>query len=459
MHLNIKKNVLMQKIDSETLAGHLKDRSATGIARDTATLVRNGVLPVGARLPSLRNLAYELKISPSTLSQAWKELRRLRVLTGRGRNGTYVTGSSFAPRPSRVSSQGHFERIALNLSVAVPDMKLLPPLGEALDYGTHAEGLNSYVRVRILPELEQVLRPLWPNHAASMLATNGGYNALYTALHALVPPGSVVAVEAPVPMRILDILEDLRVSILLVENDAHGPTPQSLHAILKENPSVFILQPRISAVTGLFLHPDRMVELGDILSKSDALIIEDDGLGDISLAPPQSLGDRFPDRTIHIRSFSKAYGPDLRMAVLSGSEYLVEQIQSYRAFSAAWTSRILQAAVSWLLQDEETQRLVATATEIYRDRRNLLARHLRDCGVDVPDGAGLCLLAPVQSETFALITLAAHDIAALPGSRFSMHETGHIRLGTGRLEPQEIKRLAHVFKLSASQPFILSPDP
>ncbi len=458
MHLNIKKNVLMQNIDSETLAGHLKDRSATGIARDTAILVRNGVLPVGARLPSLRDLAYELKISPSTLSQAWKELRRLRVLTGRGRNGTYVTGSSFAPRPSRVSAQGHFESIALNLSVAVPDMDLLPPLGKALDYGTHAEGLNSYVRVRILPELERVLRPLWPNHAAAMLATNGGYNALYTALHALVPPGSVVAVEAPVPMRILDILEDLRVSILLVENDVYGSTPQSLQAILKENPSVFILQPRISSVTGLFLHPDRMKELGDILSKSDALIIEDDGLGDISLAPPQSLGDRFPDRTIHIRSFSKAYGPDLRMAVLSGPEYLVEQIQSYRAFSAAWTSRILQAAVAWLLQDSDTQTLVRKASETYRDRRNLLARQLTARGIHVPEGAGLCLYAPVHSETFSLITLAAHNIAATPGSSFAMKETGHIRLGTGQLDNGKIEHLANIFQLSAGKPFVFHPD-
>nr|WP_321981844.1 PLP-dependent aminotransferase family protein [uncultured Cohaesibacter sp.] len=448
----------MQNIDSETLAGHLKDRSATGIARDTAILVRNGVLPVGARLPSLRDLAYELKISPSTLSQAWKELRRLRVLTGRGRNGTYVTGSSFAPRPSRVSAQGHFESIALNLSVAVPDMDLLPPLGKALDYGTHAEGLNSYVRVRILPELERVLRPLWPNHAAAMLATNGGYNALYTALHALVPPGSVVAVEAPVPMRILDILEDLRVSILLVENDVYGSTPQSLQAILKENPSVFILQPRISSVTGLFLHPDRMKELGDILSKSDALIIEDDGLGDISLAPPQSLGDRFPDRAIHIRSFSKAYGPDLRMAVLSGPEYLVEQIQSYRAFSAAWTSRILQAAVAWLLQDSDTQALVRKASETYRDRRNLLARQLTARGIHVPEGAGLCLYAPVHSETFSLITLAAHNIAATPGSSFAMKETGHIRLGTGQLDNGKIEHLANIFQLSAGKPFVFHPD-
>ncbi len=65
------------------------------------------------------------------------------------------------------------------------------------------------------------------------------------------------------------------------------------------------------------------------------MIIEDDGIADISSATPTSLGGRFPDRTVRILSYSKTLGPDLRLAVLSSSLSIVEQIQSYRAFSAA----------------------------------------------------------------------------------------------------------------------------
>ncbi|WP_417601458.1 PLP-dependent aminotransferase family protein [Pararhodobacter oceanensis] len=449
----------MTTIDARDLAAHLTDRSTQGLARDTARLVRIGVLPVGARLPSLRDLAFVMEISPSTLSEAWKELRRLRVLTGRGRNGTYVSASNLSPRPLRVSAQGHFSPSTRNLTLAVPDLSLLPQLDQALLHGARAEKLNSYERVRILPELEQVLRPDWPFRSAAMLATNGGYNAVYLSLHALVQPGSAVALEMPASMRILDILEDLGARILPVESDGFGPKPDALKAVLEQKPDAFVFQPVISSVTGLHCTAQRLSELGDVLSESETLIIEDDGIGEIAMAPSQSLGDRLPDRVIHIRSFSKSFGPDLRMAVLSASEDLVGRVQSFRAFSAGWTSRILQSAVAWLQADEETRAGIQSAGATYRERRNALARALRERGIDVPDGAGLSLYLPVHSETFALITLAAHGISALAGESFSLAPTGHIRLGTGRLDLGEIPALADIAKLAAATPFEHRADP
>jgi len=58
------------------LAEKIGDRSIRGIALETSALIRAGVLPVGTRLPSIRDLAYELEISPATLSEAWADLRR-----------------------------------------------------------------------------------------------------------------------------------------------------------------------------------------------------------------------------------------------------------------------------------------------------------------------------------------------------------------------------------------------
>ena len=448
----------MQSVSAEELAKHLTDKSKRGIARDTTRLVRTGVLPLGTRLPALRDLAYVMGISPSTLSEAWKELRRLRILTGRGRNGTFVSGSSMAPRPSRVLAPQHFEPGPFNLTMAAPDPALLPDLSNALLHGTNARGLNSYERIRILPELEEVLRPTWPFGSSSMLATNGGYNAVYLVLHALIAPDSVVAIEMPTPMRLLDILEDLGVVVLPVTCDHEGPDPQSLQEALAEKPSAFLFQPVISSVSGQHCTAARLRALGDVLKNSDALIIEDDGLGDISGAPAQSLGDRFPDRVIHIRSFSKAYGPDLRMAILSASEELVDQVQSFRAFSAGWTSRILQSAVAWLHLDEATQQQVARAAETYRHRRNGLAASLRKRGIDVLDGAGLSLFVPVASERFALITLSAHGISALPGEYFSVKPSGHIRIGTGTLASRESEHLANVIELACAERFQKGPS-
>ena len=116
----------------------------------------------------------------------------------------------------------------LDLTSAVPDAALLPPLAEAMAYGASAENLNSYERSRILPEFEEAVRKTWPYEPEAFLATNGGYNAVYTLIQALVMPGASVAIEDPTAMRLLDILEDLGVQIIPVQCDREGPLPDSL---------------------------------------------------------------------------------------------------------------------------------------------------------------------------------------------------------------------------------------
>lgn len=435
--------------EARWLAEQITDKTIRGIALETSALVRAGVLPVGTRLPAMRDLAYELGVSPATISEAWSELRQQKIISGRGRNGTWVCAERFVAKPERLASAGHYGANVLDLSMAVPDQALLPPLAKAMVYATSVGDLNSYARSRIVPELRDAIAGDWPYEPEAFLAINGGYNGVYTTLRALVRPGSVVAVEHPTAMRLLDILEDLGVKIVPVLSDSEGPLPASLSQALAGRPAAFLFQPRLHSVTGQTVTFQRIQALGDVLAESDALIIEDDGLSDISAERPVSLGKRFPDRTVRIVSFSKTLGPDLRLAVLSGSASIVEQIQSYRAFSAGWTSRVLQAAVAWLIRDEETSQIVAAARATYQERRDALARELRERGVQTMPGSGLCLWVPVQSEPFAMVTLAARNIAVVPGNKFSILPSAHIRVATSKLtsghaQVAEAIALAHV---------------
>ena len=65
-------------------------------------------------------------------------------------------------------------------------------------------------------------------------------------------------------------------------------------------------------------------------------------------------------------TFSKAYGPDLRLAVVSGTTELVKRLQSWRNFGVSWTSRILQDAVAWMLSDAPTQQRIQQAKAMPR---------------------------------------------------------------------------------------------
>jgi DNA-binding transcriptional regulator YhcF (GntR family) len=65
------------------------------VREQIARLVRSGVLPVGAQLPSIRQLAADLRLAAGTVARAYAELEREGLVGGRGRQGTRVR----APAP------------------------------------------------------------------------------------------------------------------------------------------------------------------------------------------------------------------------------------------------------------------------------------------------------------------------------------------------------------------------
>jgi DNA-binding FadR family transcriptional regulator len=61
------------------------DTTPRAIAGVLARLINTGELPQGARLPTVRELASELAVSPATVSQAWQALSRAGLIESRGR--------------------------------------------------------------------------------------------------------------------------------------------------------------------------------------------------------------------------------------------------------------------------------------------------------------------------------------------------------------------------------------
>ncbi|RQR43469.1 PLP-dependent aminotransferase family protein [Burkholderia sp. Bp9131] len=415
----------------------IANRTAQGIAVETAALIRSGALPVGSQLPPVRELAEALGVSPATISGAWSELRRYKVISGQGRNGVWVSGDKASPRPQRFEFEfatAIGQHIVADLSLAGPDTKLLPDLSRAMAAGLKAHNLNEYERAPILGELEDTVRSVWPYGAESMVATNGGFEAIFLALQALVQPGAVVAIEDPSASRILDILEYLRAQVIAVPRDNEGPDPEALRHALKRKPSLFVFEPRTHATTGTAVSETRMEALAKVLEGTDTLVLEDDGLADASSNPSVSLGRWLPAQTIHIVSYSKAFGPDLRVAVLSSTSEIAGRIQSFRNFGARWSSRILQGAVAYMLKDEVALGQVQVARLRYSERRAALKTALLGRKVVTHSQDGFCLWIPVESEQFALLTMAARGIAVFPGSRFCISKRdAHIRVGISRL--------------------------
>lgn len=60
------------------------------IRAQIARLAESGALPVGTRLPTIRQLAGDLGLAPGTVARAYRELEATGVVTSRVRHGTTI---------------------------------------------------------------------------------------------------------------------------------------------------------------------------------------------------------------------------------------------------------------------------------------------------------------------------------------------------------------------------------
>ncbi|EHD23047.1 MULTISPECIES: aminotransferase class I/II-fold pyridoxal phosphate-dependent enzyme [Brenneria] len=435
---------MAKSIDTHWLAAQLHNHSIRGIAMDMSALIGAGKIAIGSQLPPVRELADALGVSPATISAAWSQLRRQKVIAGRGRTGMWVYGQQASPRPERFEKIGNFgDAIIADLTLSAPDPALLPDLGEALLYGAQVKNLNSYQRTPIIAELEEQLRKNWPYAAEAFMTSDGGFDGVNLTLQTLIFPGSTVVIESPTAARLLDLLDHIGINIIQVACDEQGPVVEALRQALQHKPAAFIYQPRTHSHTGYSVSPARMAAMAALFVNSPmTMIIEDDGVGEISSHPALSMGAYYPAQTIYVRSYSKAYGPDLRMAALSGSAEIIGKIQSFRNFGAGWSSRILQGALAFLLADEKTHQGIEHARQVYHQRRQWLADALARRGIYVPENDSLCIWLPVPSERYALITMAAHGVAVQPGERFGMKNGHYVRLSISQLQESLIETIA-----------------
>ncbi|CDR08835.1 aminotransferase domain-containingtranscriptional regulator [Streptomyces iranensis] len=437
------------------LAARIPDTSARGIAAAMTDLIRAGELAPGSALPTVRALAAGLGVSPGTVAEAWGVLRKHRMIATLGRRGSVVSGPPTVPHPTRYERVGDFgDRLALDLAVAAPDPALLPPLENALLAGARTPRLNDYARTAITDGLLAAVRDTWPYRPDAWMAVGGGYEGVQLLCQALLVPGDRVAVEDPTAARLLDILEALDAQAVPVACDDQGPLPGSLAQALEARPALFLHQSRAQVPCGWSLGPERSAELAGVLEGApNVAIVEDDGLGPLTTGPAAVLGAHLPHRTALVRSYSKAYGPDLRIAVVGGPREMVERARVLRTFGTGWTSRILQDALAHLLTDEEAGRCVREAARRYDARRSALAERLAERGVHTANRDGLMLWVPVVDETSALVTLAARGITVSPGSRFCVsYARPHVRVATSRLtrDGAPLDEIAELIALAAS---------
>ena len=102
------------------------------------------------------------------------------------------------------------------------------------------------------------------------------------------------------------------------------------------------------------MSPTRAKAVAEVMRPTATLVVEDDHANEISSAELTSVGTWLPERTVHIRSFSKSHGPDLRLAAVGGAGDVVTAVGNRRLLGPGWSSRILQPVLLELIRDPST---------------------------------------------------------------------------------------------------------
>ena len=411
----------------------LEAPSAKGIAQAVSRAVRDGALAPGARLPPIRALATRLGLSPTTVSAGWALLARSGAIRTDGRRGTTVAGLQ-EPAPGRYRRA--LERqldFALDLSTGTPDPALLPNLGPALSDLTTAGIPGSYLDDPVLPGLLEVLKAQWPYPAEELMVVDGAMDGLDLVSRSLLRFGDRVVVEHPGFPPLLDLLESIGVEVVGVPVDDAGLCPEPLTEALRSPIAAVFLQPRAQNPTGASMTGQRARDLAPILAQAGMPVVEDDSAGAVAATAPISLGQWIPDQVIHIRSFSKSHGPDLRLAAMGGPSELLREILHRRQLGQGWSSRLLQRILLSLLTDPAAVAAVDQARDEYTRRRGALVAALTSRDVEVSGGDGLNLWVPVHDESAAIVRLASQGVGVTPGAPFDVLPGGggHVRVTVG----------------------------
>ena len=303
------------------------------LAEAIRTAISDSTLKVQQKLPPVRDLAWDLKITPGTVARAYTLLTDEGVLEAAVGRGTFVA----APKPKSESVQK--ESFVTDMLTSVPSVERypdvvrltspqLPDVGQAKliqqIMGQVAANPRSGVmhypnRITFKPAREAVQQwlngtPLGALDEEDIVLSHGGQNGVSLALQSILTgPAPVILVEELSYPGFRRAAALLRAQVIAIPMDSEGMIPEAVAAVAKTHDvQAICTSPEVHNPTGLFTPVSRREEIVEVARSHDIQIIEDDcyRMG-ASRAPSYRM--LAPERGWYVSSISKTLTPALRI--------------------------------------------------------------------------------------------------------------------------------------------------
>jgi len=355
---------------------HLYQKIANGLELQ----IKNNVLAIGDKLPSLRDLCKIHGTSQTTAIKVYYELESKGLIETRPKSGYFVSGSlkrnpglPKTSRPATESSNMPVEELLekvysnsgpVNLALAnavvadelLPIAKLNKGLVQAMrelkGSGTAYGELQGNERLR-----KQLARQAFHMPDLShedIITTSGCVNAISYAMMALAKPGDTIAVESPVYFGILQLARSLGLKVM--ELPTHPQTGIEIDALKKALESkkinLCLLVSNFSNPLGSLMPDEHKKEVVRLIQKHHIPLIEDDIYGDIYFGTGRPSTCKTFDESglvLCCSSVSKTLAPGYRVGWLSPGKFKTE-ILRLKLFHSITTTNITQEVIANFLE-------------------------------------------------------------------------------------------------------------
>lgn len=340
------------------------------LTRALREAIRAGILAEGAQLPTVRDLAWHMKVTPGTVARAYSLATQEGMLAATVGRGTFVASSNPRLGPTQplyierdpLTDQGRVDLRAPILpdvgqnAVIVRALREVAddPLNDWVDYPS--QRAEAPLRAAICNWVsDRVLGAIGPD---DIVLTHGGQNAINLILQCcLRGERPVVLTEELAYPGFRHSARLARAEVVAIEMDEEGITPAALEAACRRlGAQVLCLTPEAQNPTTGRMSPERRAAIVEIARRHDLQIIEDDCYS-LSLSDWPSFRAMAPERTWYVGSLSKTISAGLRFGYIVAPTGMGQTGRLAAQHSFFALARPIEALVLNLLESGEAARL------------------------------------------------------------------------------------------------------
>ena len=431
------------------------------IAGKIATLIEKKTFRPGEKVPSVRKLSTQEKVSISTVLQAYFLLEDRGLIEARPQSGFYVRLRPRELPPEPAMSNPPLSASRVNVSelvaeihdamskqdmipfgAAIPSPELIPIRRLNLTLAAVARrsdaANHSYGPTQGLEELRHQIARRSVDWGCALsgediIITFGCTEAVNLCLRTVANPGDTIAVESPTYYGFLQMIESLKMKALEIPTHPRdGMCLDALESALKrQNVKACLVVPNFNNPLGSCMPEKKKKDLVELLGRNEIPLIEDDIYGELYFGRERPKVCKSYDKrglVLLCSSFSKCLSPAYRVGWMAPGRFKAEA-KRLKLMNTLTCVAPTQMAIAEILRSGGYDHYLRSIRRAYHSQVQLVTQAIlkyfpKQTKVTRPQGGYvLWVELPKSVDSLSLYRKALeHKISIAPGVMFSPKE-------------------------------------